>query len=111
MPLAADLVNSKMLKHLRASVRLDSRVPVAIEWTENGREFRAEGYTVDVSPRGCRAMVPQAFTIGQHFRLCNLTNEHTSEALLVWRGQEGRSGWELGIALQNPPLEFWGVDF
>ena len=110
MPLAADLVNSKMLKHLRASVRLNSRVPVAVEWSEDGRELRAEGFTVDVSPRGCLAMVPQGFTVGQRFRLRNLTNQQLSEAVLVWRGPEDRSGWELGIALQEPPQEFWGLE-
>jgi hypothetical protein len=30
---------------------------------------------------------------------------------LIWRGHEGRTGWELGLELQDAGEEFWGVDF
>ena len=32
-------------------------------------------------------------------------------AILVWRGHEGRSGWEIGLELQHATEEFWGMDF
>jgi hypothetical protein len=99
------------MKHIRAGVRVNSRVGVALEWTESGKTLRAEGYTVDISPKGCLAIVPQGFTVGQKLRLINLVNQNKSEAVLVWRGHEGRGGWELGLELQEPSLEFWGVDF
>jgi PilZ domain len=99
------------MKHLRAGVRLNSRVAVAVEWTESGRTLRSEGYTVDVSPKGCLAVFPQGFTVGQRLRLINLTNQQVSESVLVWRGHEGRGGWELGLELQNSPADFWGLDF
>jgi len=98
-------------KNIRAGVRLNSRVTVVVEWTESGRELRAEGYTVDISPKGCLAVVPQGFNVGQQLRLINLTNEKKCDAVLIWRGHEGRRGWELGLELQGAPAEFWGVDF
>ena len=99
------------MQRIRAGVRVNSRVRVAVEWAEAGQTMQAEGYTVDISPKGCLAVVPQGFTVGQRLRLINLVNKNVSEAVLVWRGHEGRSGWELGLELREPSLEFWGVDF
>jgi hypothetical protein len=98
------------LQRIRAGVRVNSRVRVAVEWAEAGQTMRAEGYTMDISPKGCLAVVPQGFTVGQRLRLVNLVNKNVSEAVLIWRGHEGRSGWELGLELREPSLEFWGVD-
>src|SRR5258707_1903317 len=44
------------MKHIRAGIRLNSRVAVAVEWTEDGKSHRTEGYTVDISPKGCLAI-------------------------------------------------------
>jgi hypothetical protein len=41
----------------------------------------------------------------------NLVNKNICKAILVWRGHEGRAGWELGLELQNPPEDYWGLDF
>ena len=99
------------MKHIRAGVRVNSRASVAVEWVEDGRTLRAEGYTVDISPSGCLVVVPQGFAVGQKLTLINLTNSNKCDATLVWRGHEGRSGWELGLELQQPTREFWGLDF
>lgn len=99
------------VRHARSAGRVNSRVPVALEWTEEGRTLRAEGLTVDISPKGCLAVVPQGFTVGQKLRIVNLTNQLACEAVLIWRGHEGRTGWELGIELQSPAVDFWGLDF
>ena len=100
----------KMLQYMRAGARVNCRVQVVVEWTENGATHQAEGYTVDISPKGCLAIVPQGFAVGQKLRLKNATNEKSSEALLIWRGHEGRSGWELGLELVHAPSDFWGVE-
>lgn len=99
------------IKKLRAGLRLNSRVKLAVEWTESARKLRVEGYTLDISPKGCLAIIPQGFTVGQRLRLVNLATQSVCEAVLVWRGHEGRSGWELGLELQDPPVDFWGLDF
>jgi hypothetical protein len=99
------------MRHIRAGVRMNSRVNIAVEWTEAGRTLRAEGQTVDISPKGCMAVVAQGFFVGQKMRVINLTNDQVSEAVLIWRGHEGRKGWELGLELHEPPPDFWGQDF
>lgn len=96
---------------VRAGVRVNARVAIAVEWEENGQTRRAEGCTADASTKGCLAVVPQGFPVGQRLRVINLVNHNVCEAILIWRGHEGRTGWELGLELQNAPLEFWGVDF
>lgn len=98
-------------KQLRAGKRLNSRVPIAVEWEEARIRHRAQGWTIDISPSGCMAVVPQGFPVGQKFDLINLVNKNASKAILVWRGHEGRTGWELGLELQDPPEDFWGLDF
>jgi hypothetical protein len=93
------------------SARLNSRVAVAVEWSEAGRSLRAEGYTVDIGAKGCLAIVPQGFAVGQKLRLVNLINQISCDAMLIWRGHEGRTGWELGLELLEPTADFWGLDF
>ena len=96
---------------VRSTPRLNSRVAVAVEWSDAGRNLRAEGYTIDIGAKGCLAVVPQGFTVGQKLRLVNLVNQISCEAVLIWRGHEGRTGWELGLELQEPSPDFWGLDF
>jgi hypothetical protein len=109
--LLRDMSYEMRMRQLRSSARLNSRVAVAIEWEEAGRSLRAEGYTIDIAPKGCMAVVPEGFAVGQRLRLVNLTNQISCEAVLIWRGHEGRAGWELGLELQEPSADFWGLDF
>jgi len=98
-------------KEIRGVSRLNSRVRVAIECSEDGKAVRAEGYTKDISARGCLAVVPHAFAVGQKVRVINLVNQNAGDGYLIWRGHEGPAGWELGIELQDPMEDFWGLDF
>jgi len=109
--LLRDVSFETRLQDIRSSGRLNSRVAVAVESTDAGQSLRAEGYTVDIGAKGCLAVVPQGFAVGQKLRLVNLTNQISCEAVLVWRGHEGRTGWELGLELQEPSADFWGLDF
>ena len=101
---------SKM-KYLRAGVRVNSRVKVALESKEEGGSARAEGHTMDISAYGCLAIVPQGFEVGKTLLLTNLINKKVCEAVLVWRGQEGSAGWELGLQLLQPSPDFWEIEF
>ena len=101
----------KMLQYMRAGARVNSRVRVLLEWSEAGNTHTAEGYTVDISPKGCLAIAPQGITVGQKLKLRNVSNHKESDATLIWRGHEGRTGWELGLELVHPPVDFWGVVF
>jgi hypothetical protein len=106
-----DMTFEARMRHIRSSGRLNSRMAVAVEWEDAGRSLRAEGYTVDIAAKGCLAVIPQGFTLGQRLRLINLINQISCEAVLVWRGHEGRKGWELGLEFQEPTADFWGRDF
>ncbi len=97
--------------HKRAGERLNSRVELMVEWEEGGKTLRAKGYTVDVSPKGCMAIVEQGLTIGQRLRVVNGMSGKTAEATLIWRGHEGRKGWELGLELAASEGDFWEVGF
>ena len=99
------------MQTMRAGVRLNSRVRVTLEWEESGKVHAVSGYTVDISPKGCLAVVPQGFAVGQKLRMRNSINGNESDARLIWRGHEGRTGWELGLELDNPPHDFWGLEF
>lgn len=101
----------KMLQYMRSGARVNSRVRVVLEWHENGTAHSAEGYTVDISPKGCLAVAPQGFPVGQKLKLRNTSTHKESDATLIWRGHEGRTGWELGLELTHPPADFWGVEF
>ena len=98
-------------RHIRGAGRLNSRVPIAIEWTEDGRALRAEGFTKDISRTGCLATIPHDVGVGQKLRIINLINQNASEAVVIWRGHEGPTGWELGFELQEALGDFWGLDF
>ena len=111
MPIFDEVSSDSKRTHLRAGIRLNSRVAIAVEWSEEGRALRAEGYTLDISPKGCLATIPQGFPLGQKLWLVNKTNGQRCEAVLIWRGHEGRTGWELGLELHEPTSDFWGVDF
>lgn len=111
MPSLSEQPFESRMKQLRAGMRVNSRVPVAVEWEESRTKHTAQGWTVDISPSGCLAIVPQGFALGQKLRLMNLVNKNACAAVLVWRGHEGRTGWELGLELQDPPDDFWGLDF
>ena len=111
MPLQEHVKFEERGKEIRGTSRLNSRVPVAIECAESGQVVRAEGYTKDISSRGCMAIVPQGFGVGQKLKLINLVNQNSCEAVLIWRGHEGPAGWELGLELQERVPDFWGLDF
>lgn len=106
-----ELANELQRKQIRGGVRLNSRVELLVEWRENGQTLQAPGYTVDISVKGCMAVVEQGFPVGQKLRLINKANGKSSDATLIWRGHEGRKGWELGLELAGPGGEFWGVEF
>jgi len=101
----------RMLGYIRAGSRVNSRVRVLLEWNEGHETHCVEGHTVDVSPKGCLAIAPHKFAVGQKLRVRNRANQKETDATLIWRGHEGRTGWELGLELMNPPMDFWGVDF
>jgi hypothetical protein len=110
MQIPNELGGVERIKKVRAR-RVNSRVNIAVEWAVSQETKRAEGYTMDISPKGCLAIIPQALTVGQELRLVNLLSGVSCPALMIWRGHEVGKGWELGLELVNPPMDFWDLDF
>ncbi len=96
---------------LRAGVRVSSRVKVRVERKEPERPARAEGVTMDISAHGCMAVVPEQFELGETLMVTNLINQKECEAVLIWRGHQATSGWELGLRLREPSPDFWELEF
>jgi hypothetical protein len=101
----------RTFEYMRSGARVNSRVQLILEWIEAGASHAVEGSTLDIGPKGCMVVAPQGFSVGQKFRLKNKINKQECEATLIWRGHQGRTGWELGLELVNPPEDFWGMEF
>ena len=94
----------------RRGVRLNSRVPIAVEWDAGGKVHRGEAKTRVIGPYGCLAVFAQDLQLDQRVQVINLVSKQANPAVIVWRGYEGSEGWELGIELINPIMGFWGID-
>jgi hypothetical protein len=95
----------------RRGVRLNSRVPVAIEWEDAAEgTVRERAFTCVVGPYGCLVVLPKELPIEQALRVVNLATEQTTPGVIVWKGSERVEGWELGIELAQPPVDFWGFE-
>ena len=95
----------------RRGIRMNSRVPVAVEWQDDGGgTLREQAFTRIISPYGCLVVLPKALAVEQNLRLVNLANEQANVGVVVWKGSEQAEGWELGIELTQPPMDFWGLE-
>ena len=94
----------------RRGVRVNSRVPIAVEWNAGGEQLRKEAQTRVVGPYGCMVVLPMNLEVSQTIQLTNMVSQQTNPARIVWRGLERAEGWELGIELINPQMGFWELD-
>ncbi len=94
----------------RRGVRVNSRVPIAVEWNAGGESVRKEAQTRVVGPYGCMVVLPMNLEVKQAIQLTNMVSKQTNPAVVVWRGLERTEGWELGIELINPQMGFWDFD-
>ncbi|MGB6198417.1 MAG: hypothetical protein WA871_15355 [Candidatus Acidiferrales bacterium] len=95
----------------RRGVRLNSRVPVTIEWqATTGQPCQEKAHTRVVGPYGCLLVIPADVQVEQPLRVTNLASSRSNQAVVVWRGHKQADGWELGIELIEPEMDFWGLD-
>jgi hypothetical protein len=94
----------------RRGVRVNSQVHVAVEWDSAGTMRHGEAKTRVVGPYGCLMVLPQGLDVNQHIQVTNLASSQSNQGVVVWRGNERAEGWELGIELINPRMNFWGLD-
>jgi hypothetical protein len=100
------------VKKKRRGIRLNSRVPVVIEWqkTEPAGACREEAFTRVVGPYGCLVVLKERLELEQSLRIVNLATNESNSAVIVWKGNERPDGWELGIELIHPAMDFWGLE-
>jgi hypothetical protein len=94
----------------RRGIRMNSQVRVAVEWVSGGEVRRGEAKTRVVGPYGCLVVLSQRLDVDQHVQVTNLASSQSNPAVVVWRGNERLEGWEFGIELINPEMNFWGLD-
>lgn len=106
-----DLPPTYKTRASRRGVRVNSRVPVRIEWdvdTEN--PLSEQAYTRVVNCYGCLLVAPHELSLEQKIQLRNLANHRNNDAVVVWKGKHRVDGWELGVELINPEMDFWGLE-
>ncbi len=94
----------------RRGKRVNSCVPVSMEWSAGGASHCGEARTRVVGPYGCLVIHPQALGVKQQLQLTNLVSRQSNAAVVVWQGKKQPDGWELGIELINPAMDFWGLE-
>jgi hypothetical protein len=95
----------------RRGVRMNSRVPVRLEWEgDAGKRFHVEAHTRVVNPYGCMVVLEQTLDLDHRLALTNLATQTSNTAIIVWKGNKRPEGWEYGVELVAPEMDFWGLD-
>jgi hypothetical protein len=111
MPFAADLPRDIRLRKKRRGARMNSRVAVTIEWKGQTGPLRFESaFTRVVNNYGCLLVSPREIEVQQQLRVTNLATMHSSSAVVVWKGPQRADGWDVGVELVSPEMDFWGVE-
>jgi len=95
----------------RRGPRMNSRVPVSLEWDGKAGPLQFEsGFTRVVNNYGCLVVSPREIEPKQRLRVTNLATRRAAEGVVVWKGPQRTDGWDLGVELLAADLDFWGVD-
>ncbi|HEV1994665.1 MAG TPA: hypothetical protein VGR03_10065 [Candidatus Acidoferrum sp.] len=96
----------------RRGKRMNSRVPVRLEWdAEDGKRITIEAHTRVVNSYGCMVVLPDSLELGHRMALINVAMGNSGVAVIVWKGEPRSDGWEYGIELVAPEMDFWGIEF
>jgi hypothetical protein len=95
----------------RRGRRMNSRVPVRLEWNdESGKRFSVEAHTRIVNPYGCMVVLQQSLNLDHRLALTNVITHSSNAAIIVWKGNSRPDGWEYGVELVAPEMDFWGLE-
>ncbi len=95
----------------RRGHRMNSRVPVRLEWNDgSGKRLSVEAHTRIVNPYGCMVVLPQPLELEHRIALTNLATQSSNAAIIVWKGNARPDGWEYGVELIAPEMDFWGLE-
>jgi hypothetical protein len=95
----------------RRGRRMNSRVPIRLAWEGEGAKRKTvDAITRTVNPYGCLVFLPETLEVEQRVALTNMATQTSNAAIIVWRGNRQPEGWEYGIELVAPEMEFWGIE-
>jgi hypothetical protein len=95
----------------RRGRRMNSRVPIRLEWDASaGKRQCVEAFTRIVNPYGCMVVLADSLELDHRLALTNLASGTSNAAVIVWKGNEQPDGWEYGIELVAPDMDFWGLE-
>ena len=95
----------------RRGHRMNSRVPVRLEWdVTSGKRETVEAHTRVINPYGCMVVLAQSLDLEHRLALTNLANGASNAAVVVWKGNPRPDGWEYGVELVAPEMDFWGME-
>jgi len=96
----------------RRGRRMNSRVPIRLEWDDlKGRRCTADAHTRVVNPYGCMVVLDHDLKLEQRLALTNVAKQTSNSAVIVWKGpQRPEGGWEYGVELVAPAMDFWGLE-
>ena len=111
-------VNLRELKQVGAKYRekrrgrrMNSRVQIRLEWdTEEGKRESLQAVTRIVNPYGCMVVLTNSLDVEQRVALTNVATQASNAAVVVWKGNEQPEGWEYGVELIAPDMDFWGLE-
>jgi hypothetical protein len=94
----------------RRGNRMNSRVRVRAEWEAAGQSASAEAVTRVINPYGCMVILKSSLELNQRLSLVNLATGSSNASVVVWKGNPRPEGWEYGIELVAPDMDFWGME-
>ncbi|HVM74571.1 MAG TPA: hypothetical protein VMT75_02940 [Candidatus Saccharimonadales bacterium] len=95
----------------RRGRRMNSRVQIKLEWeSHDGKPHSLQTNTRIVNPYGCMVVLSESLELEQRLALTNLATQGSNAAVVVWKGNESPEGWEYGIELVAPDMDFWGLE-
>jgi hypothetical protein len=99
-------------KEKRRGHRMNSRVPLCLEWdSQHGKRVKIEAHTRVINPYGCMVVLEQDLQLEQRVALTNLAMNSSNAAVIVWKSDKRpEGGWEYGVELVAPAMDFWGLE-
>jgi hypothetical protein len=111
MAFGEDLPRDIRMRSKRRGPRMNSRVPITIEWNGAAGPLQFEsGFTRVVNPYGCLLASPREIQMREKLRITNLATKQIANGMVVWKGAQRPDGWDIGVELISADLNFWGVD-
>ena len=100
------------MRRNRRGPRMNSRVPVIIEWNGKvGPVHLAPAFTRVVNAYGCLLVCPKEMELQTRLRVTNMATRN-GRWTGTWCGRECKrpDGWDLGVELISADQHFWGVE-